>query len=159
MGKVQICSSGNVRARTILWYLHMARAHIPKPGANVGSYMALSASSEVISGSDRSDSWPIKRCGGCCCCVMCTGLHTEVEMGGQTRLSVVKGEMPAKLGCVSVLLHWLWEPIREEAEGELLILGLFHNTTTSSSSTSLLPPPSSWSVFLCAAAGLGADLH
>ncbi len=61
--------------------------------------------------------------------------------------------MPGKLGCVCeccvcVLLNWLCEQIRKEAEGELLILGLFHKT-----------PASSWSVLLCAAAGLGADLH
>lgn len=78
-------------------------------------------------------------------------------MGGQTRLSVVeRREMPGKLGCVCeccvcVPLNWLCGQIRKKAEGELLILGLFHTT-----------PPSfafSLAVFLCAAAGLRADLH
>lgn len=68
-------------------------------------------------------------------------------MGGQTHLSVDRGEKPGKLGCACVLLSWLCEQIRKEAQGELLILGLFHT------------PPFSWSAFLCAAAGLGVDLH
>lgn len=69
-------------------------------------------------------------------------------MGGQTQLSLDWGEKPGKLGCVCVLLSWLCEQIRKEAEGEMLILGLFHT-----------PLPFYWSVFLCAAAGLGVDLH
>ena len=74
-------------------------------------------------------------------------------MGGQTHLSLVGGEMPGMLGCVlqccvCVLLNWLCEQIRKKAEGELLILVLFHK-----------PPAFPQSAFFCAAAGLRADLH
>lgn len=65
-------------------------------------------------------------------------------MGGQTHLSLHWGEKPVKLGCVCVLLSWLCEQIRKEAQGELLILVLFHPLLL---------------VFFCAAAGLGVDLH
>jgi len=88
----------------------------------------VSASSEIISSSDHSDIWPIKcaHC-DCCGCLMCFGLHTEVKMGGQPHLSLVGGEMPGRLGCVCMLLNWLYEQIRKESEPELLILGLFHS--------------------------------
>lgn len=96
---------------------------------------------EVISGSDHSNRWPIKRARGrccccCCCSVKCVGLHIKEYPSRQTHLSVVGGiKTPGKPGCiwqrcVCVLLNWLCEQIRKkdrERERELLILGLFHN--------------------------------